>query len=264
MLQNRYRQTRSYGVKTGGVYYPRSSSKFNTKVAQYRANRARYGYSTVPRTRGAYSKGEMKYFDTNRSLVAVAASPTWTSVSVNPATINTLFCPTVGSAINQRIGREVKVSKIKIRGCFEVAPQQNQLIGDYPSVIRLVLVQDTQTNATQMTGTQLMSSGSTTLDGVNAFQNLDNFGRFRVLKDKHITLQNPNTAYDGTNLEQQGLIRYFKITHVFKKPISVRFNATNGGDIADIVDHSFHLLSNASSTSLDPKITYNCRVCYKE
>ena len=56
----------------------------------------------------------------------------------------------------------------------------------------------------------------------------------------------------------------FKYSIYFKKPISVRFNATNGGTVADIVDNSFHVLATCTSTALGPNLYYNCRVCYKD
>jgi len=147
-----------------------------------------------------------------------------------------------------------------------VPPQANQTATDAGSYIRLMLVQDKQSNGTQMTGTQLMTSPgvASTILAVTTFQNIDNFGRFKVLKDKTILIQNPAVSFDGTNVEQQGLIRKFKMTYKPRKPIDVRFNAVNGGTIADIVDNSWHLLANNSSTDLNPNISYNCRVCFKE
>lgn len=225
----------------------------------------RAGYSTVPRTRGPYSMGEMKYFDTTKGPTGLVASTNWTGTELDPATYNTLLAPTVGSAINQRVGREVKVHKVKVRGYFTAGAQVDQTAADGPCYIRLLLVQDTQTNASQMQGEDVMdgSSGAAAL-APTAFQSLANFGRFRVLKDKVILLQNPNMSYDGTNIEQFGLVKTFKMTCRFKKPVSVRFNATNGGSVADIVDNSWHIIGTCNSTALVPQINYSARVCYKE
>lgn len=231
----------------------------------------RSGYNTVARTRGVYAKGEMKYFDSVRDNVAVTSSATWANTVYDPnvfpvANMNTLFAPTQGAGISQRIGKACKVHKIKITGCFSMPPQANQVSGDAGSYIRLMLVEDKQTNATQMTGTQLMTSPgvASAILAVETFQNIDNFGRFKVLKDKTFIIQNPAIAFDGTNIEQMGLIRKFKMTYKPRKPCEVRFNATNGGTVADIVDHSWHVVCNNSSTDLAPFISYNCRVCFKE
>jgi len=85
-----------------------------------------------------------------------------------------------------------------------------------------------------------------------------------VLKDKIFIHQNPNMSYDGTNVEQAGLIKHFKWTIKFHVPVEIRFNNTNGGTIADIIDNSFHLIGTSTSIDLGPTLTYSCRVCYKE
>lgn len=233
--------------------------------------KARYGYSTVPRTKGVYAYGEMKYFDSVRENVAIGSSTTWASSVYDPnvfpvASMNCLFAPTVGAGINQRIGKACKVLKIKMNIVISIPAQTNNIVTDAGSYLRLLLVLDKQTNSAQMTGTQLMTSPgvATAVLAPGTYQNIDNFGRFKVLKDKHMTIDNPTITFDGTNLEQSGLIRRFKWNIKFKKPINVRFNNTNGGTVADIIDNSFHIVANNSSADLNPNISYNCRVCYKE
>lgn len=230
----------------------------------YQTVQPRMGTDSVPRTRGAQVAGEMKYFDTRLALSAIPSVAAWTGTEFDPATFNTLCVPTVGSAINQRIGREIKVLKIKIHGHILCSNQVTQSDTDLPTDVRIALVQDLQTNAAQMQGEQVFSATTTADEAPLTFQNIDNFGRFRVLKDKNITFQNPSLAWDGTNVFQGGLIRHFKWSIKFNKPVSVRFNATNGGSVADIVDNSFHVVANSSSTELAPQLSYLCRVCYKE
>lgn len=228
----------------------------------------RRGYSTVPRTRGVYSRGEMKYFDTERSSTALTAAAAWagTEFPPNVGTPTTLCVPTVGAAINQRIGRGIFVYKIKVRGQINVANLTNQTAGLSAANVRLLLVQDMQTNAAQAQGEDIMTAptGATALLAVGSYQSLANFGRFKVLKDKTIMLQNPNAAFDGTNIEVFGIQKPFKFNIRFRKPVCVRFNATNGGTIADIVDNSWCIYANCSNIGLAPTITYQARVCYKE
>lgn len=248
-----------------------------TKKRSYSAKkppkkRARMGYSTVARTRGVYAAGEMKYFDSARTSTALVGGNDWSGTEIDPnaipvANINTLFCPTVGSAVNQRIGKSVNVHKIKIRGHVFSTVETNQTLGAQPSECRVILFQDLQTNATQAQGEQVMQTvTANALANVEAFQNIDNFGRFRVLKDKSFNLEDPNmTPTSATEHLNNGKIRRFKFNIKFRKPVKVRFNATNGGTIADIVDNSWHMLAITSSAAgLVPGISYNCRVCYKE
>lgn len=242
----------------------RDSSKSSAPLAR----RKRRGYSTVPRTRGPYGYGEMKYFDTTRTATAVNASTNWagTSSPPNSGTPNTLVAPVVGSAIDQRIGRMIKLYKLSVRGMIYVAPQTNQIFSDNASQIRILLVQDMQTNGTQADGDIIMTPPATadTRQVVLAHQNIGSLGRFRVWKDKTVVLQNPNGMYDGTNVEQQGLVKPFKFKLSFKKGIEVRFNAVNGGTIADIVDNSFNIYASTSSADLAPTMVYRARAYYKE
>jgi len=235
-----------------------------TKMHKKSKRSNRKGFSSVARARGAAVTGEMKIFDSALASAALPASNDWTGTEFDPTTLNTLFVPTVGAGLNQRIGKEVKVLKIKIRGQIVCPAQLNQTGADNPCLVRIALVQDDQTNASQMQGEQVFTTQADDALAINTFQNVDNFGRFKVLKDMLVTLQNPNMSYDGTNIEQTGLIKSFKITKTFKKPVVMRFNNTNGGSVADIVNHSFHIIANANEISLAPVINYVCRTNFKE
>lgn len=253
---------------------PPSTSR-EARGALVQSRRGGATFSTVPRSRGIYGiRGETKYFDSELDATTITAvTTTWPAgtmkdPSVTPvAGINTLFCPKDGSAINQRIGRQVFVTKIKIHGQISVANQSGVSTADPASLIRLLLVQDTQTNAAQMTAASLLQDGASVAATINTFQNLSNFGRYRVLKDKFFTMQNPNMANDTGatgGCVQAGLVKNFKISIKFRRPVQVRFNATNGGTIADIVDNSFHLICGTNNATIVPQLAYYSRICYTE
>ena len=207
--------------------------------------------------------------------------PWWTTTTVNlgaaaVATPLSLFVPTVGSALNQRIGRSVLVRKIKVHGQITAAATGTGLAAYEPYLpqkVRLMLVQDSQTNAAQMTAAQLMNDAGAADTTINSYQNPNNFGRFRVLKDKDILIQDPNftTEYEPETpfagyARTNGLIRNFKFNINFKVPVKVQFNATNGGTVLDIVDNSFHMIAACTgvSTNHPPSISYYARVAFKE
>lgn len=251
------------------TYTQFKGTRFNKpRKARKMYRKARAGYSTVPRTRGVYAAGETKYFDSARTSSFLVATNDWTGTEFPPnnAANNTLCVPTVGSGINQRIGRSVQVYKISIKGQITSAPQGGETTADTPAVIRLALVQDTQTNATQAQGEEIFqATGISTTLNVHAFQSLASLGRFKVLKDKTISLQNPNMGNTGAGVHlQNGIVRTFKITHRFTKPVSVSFNAVNGGSIADIVDNSWSVYAEASNIGLVPALVYNARCYYKD
>lgn len=237
----------------------------------------RQGYGGVARAQGAAVVGEMKYFDCeNANSNITACTNTWPAGTMNDplTTINLgsaavanplcLFAPTVGAALNQRIGRKVKVLKIKVTG-FILKPQEAaQNTADAPCMIRLMLVQDCQTNAAQMTGAQLMNDASAANPTVCSFQNPNNFGRFKVLKQKKFVVHDANMAGEvaAGNVIKEGKAFWFKMNYNFKIPCEVHFNATNGGTVADIVDNSFHIVVGANN--LQCSIQYYSRVCFKE
>jgi len=224
------------------------------------------GMTFVPRTRGAASVTERKYFDSYLDDTTVSAGVTWAGTELDDATLLTLFCPVTGDDINSRHGRKVSVKKIQIRGNWVIPSQQNQTSGDNFGSIRMILYQDTQTNAAQAQGENLMANPGTASVVVchNTFQNTANFGRFKVLKDFYLTPSMASLSWDGTNLEQNGQYIPFKITHKFKKPVTINFNATNGGTVADIVDNSFHLIAHYSSANPSNYVNYQCRTTYTD
>lgn len=243
-----------------------AGKKYYKKTRNYAPRR---GYTTVARTRGVYAQGEMKYFDTEcneDSITNGTAAWTGTEVQPNVGTSNTFFCPTLGSQINQRIGREAKVHKIKIRGFITIPKEINQTVPSDAFAIRLIFLHDTQTNAAQVQGEAVMADPATaTQEMVNtAFQSTVNFGRFKILKDKTFNVRQRQTTFDGTNIEMNEVKIPFKIFINYKTPVSVRFNAVNGGTIADIVDNSWTLLAHHCGSTNSPTISYNARVCYKE
>jgi len=240
----------------------------------------RSGYQFVNRTPGAMAMaGEMKYFDCENTGTAVAAvGATWgastrneptSTINIGAAAVATplcLFAPTVGAGLNQRIGRKVNVRKLKVRGMITVPQQAAQAAADSPTLVRLLVLQDMQTNAAQFTASDVIN-GATGANCIVSYQNPNGFGRFRVLKDKIWTLGNfsmANETQAPAGLVQQGNVWSFKFTINFRKPVLVNFNATNGGTVADIIDNSFHIMAGCNSAAFAPSLTYYTRVSFTE
>lgn len=204
-------------------------------------------------------EGDMKYHDAYKALTALTASTDWTNTEYTPS--NGICIPAPGSTISQRTGRHVYLYKIKIRGTITTIPTGFGVTDD-PTKMRIILVQDTQTNAAAMQGEDLMDSpGTTALEAVDSFQSLTNLGRFRVLKDKNIIIQNPNYL-DASNPGGKQMAQ-FKFTYKPKSPIKITFNANSAGSIGDVVDNSFHVLANCSDVDLVPRIEFVSRASFK-
>lgn len=241
--------------------YSSASSKYGRKK-MVSTKRAASTMLFVPRSVGnPRAVTERKYFDSQYSAAVGATTTSFASAEADPTTLNTLFAPTQGDDFNQRTGRKVQVLSIKVMGHISCAAQADQTGADPASLIRLLLVQDKQTNAQQLNSEDVISSGDGS-QAVNFFQNPAFFGRFRVLKDKRIVMQNPTMSYDGTNIEQAGLTRTFKISVKFRKPVVIHYNSTNGGTVADVVDNSFHILAGTNGLGLGCVLNYKVRTVF--
>lgn len=207
---------------------------------------------------------ERKYFDSIKTTANIvsAAGGSWNSSQLDPATLNTLFAPVTGDDFLNRDGRKVQVIAIKIKGLLQYANQATQTTADVVPVVRLALVQDTQTNGGQLDGDDVFGNAVTA--PIFAFQNPAFFGRFKVLKDKTYSIPMPSTAQDAAGtFVQYGRDLPFKMSRKFRKPVTVHFNGTNGGTVADIIDNSFHMIGAMSENAgMVMQITYQCRVTF--
>lgn len=212
-------------------------------------------------------KADMKYFSSTRAGVAMAETTTsWAGGEVDPATLNTLFAPVQGSGISDRIGRKVYVRKIKIRGYLSYGPFANAAVVQGTGEARLILVQDMQTNATQLNAEDVMAASATAAvsNQLCTYQNLGFFGRFKVLKDKMFFFGTGVAASNqaATTISTDYQSKPFKWNITFKKPVLVHYNAANGGTIADVVDHSWHIIGLCNNNST--VCQYEARFCYTE
>lgn len=248
-------------------------------VVRIAKRRNRIGYSSTARSRGAAVTGEMKYFDCENQAQAISATTTtWvagtmtdpgTTINLGSAAVATplcLFAPTVGAALNQRIGRQCRMLKVRVNGLFTIPAQAAQAAADPSTEFRLMLVLDQQTNAAQMTGAQLMNDAGVAATTLNSFQNPNNFGRFRVLKEKRFNASNLNLCGSPTAADviQASWTRPWKLGFIFKSGLQVHFNATNGGTVADIIDNSLHIVLAVNNAAYAPTLSYYSRVSFKE
>jgi len=110
----------------------------------------------------------------------------------------------------------------------------------------------------------LLRSGAmaSTLTNIFAFQNTESFGRYRVLKDKFYPLQRLNSVGTKADNAASGIIRKFSFSYKPRKPLVVHYNNTNGGTVADITDHSFHLIAGFDDPDMGITLDYKARVVY--
>jgi len=209
--------------------------------------------------------------DSKITIQSVAAQATWAGCEIDPfnAAVGAQLCIGLvppGTGYFQRIGRRIRVRKLRIRGEIEVPLQANQTAADQAGLVRIVLYQDKQTGGVQAQAEEVLGA-SESMDvqndgqAIHVPQNPINFGRFRVLYDKTFKLTPPPISYDGTNVEQAGFSVPFKIN--VKCDVPINFNQTNGSTVADIVDNSFHVIA-ATTSGLNCSLSYVCRMVFED
>jgi len=243
----------------------RSAPKSRRPYKMARAITYKPAQRFVPRSLGnAMAVTERKYWDAEAHINIATVGASWIGTIADPPTKNTIFSPSEGNDIDGRIGRKVQIKKIQVRGALS-APAKNALTAPEDGVIvRILLVQDTQTNGTLMDPSNLLKSGAmaSLLTNIFAFQNTESFGRYRVLKDKFYPIQRLNSVQDVAGQDASGVIRKFSFSYKPRKPIIVHYNNTNGGTVADITDHSFHIIAGFDDPDMNVTLDYKSRVVY--
>ena len=244
----------------GGQWQYQKRPRFSRLPARRRRRQ------TVARTRGPFVASESKYFDQEISGFAVGEE-TQSWAADNDALKGTICIPQEGSDINNRIGRKIAVYKIAVRGVLVNNSATDNADTLANPAVRCVLWIDKQTNGTATNSGALFETGVANTSAVTfcAFQNTANFGRFRVLKDKYYRAPDVSVGTDGANTTSQNSSHIpFKFTYKFKKPLIIKFNATNGGTIGDVVDNSIYLSFQKSGGSFVTNVTARTRCYYKD
>jgi len=225
-----------------------------------------------------------KYFDCHNyvALVSPLAGDTWAAATNVTPGGNGLSLPLQGTDQFKIEGRQCYIRGIRIKGLLYRETGFNsattnaaelQANGPGASPIRIVLVQDTQTNTTMFDPNLLFKPKpvGTPAGGDIAFnypQNIDHVGRFRVLKDKVKYIANDQYWFNnnGASIHRCFGSVAFKINVKFNKPILVKLKTSNGGTIADMQDNSFHLLCGDGGGTVTPatSLKYTSRVIFSE
>jgi len=218
------------------------SARVASARAQY--SRARYAAPAVVYRRN--TGAERKYFDVGINAAITAGGASWTGTEVpcanyvpsnggNPAvyTDSSLIPSEQGSGYGQIVGQKYNLDKIRVKGFVSIPTLTDQ--ADIPpgAVCRLVLVMDTQCNGTQAQGEAILQDVGALQENVNCFTKVGSAsGRYRILKDKTVTLNVSAVGTDAANTNSCGFnIAQFKLSHRFAKPPLVQILANVGGGI---------------------------------
>lgn len=204
---------------------------------------------------------EKKWTDLAVLQTAIPAPADATGGELDPTTINCLNGISQGDTANSRDGNEVFLKSVYVKGAVQCLAQANQAAGDMPAKVYVALVLDTQTNSAQMNSEDCFTNpGANAVTAASPFRNLFFRKRFRILAQETLCFDNgPTLTWDGTNIEQSGMVRSFEF---FKDLHNLPCNFVSGttGTVASIVDNSLHIIAYCDSVSAVPAISYNSRV----
>lgn len=187
---------------------------------------------------------ELKFVDSFHSTTV----PKTVALSrVDPTTNNNLFAVAVGDGQSARIGRTTTLKSIYIQGHLNlpIAASHN---GTY-YYVTLWLVEDKQTNGAAMDPLDFLTSVNAQVDA-DAFQNLNESQRFRLLKKK--TIRVPRYFTGGLDVP-------FNMYQ--KMDCKVQYKDTQA-TIDKVATSSFHLLAIGSeemTTAMEISYQVRCR-----
>lgn len=148
----------------------------------------------------------------------------------------------LGSDINNRVGRKILIKKVQLSGYIEVAGLAND-----GNLCRLKLIYDKQTNKAIPLATDILNA-----DDAISFNNLANRERFLTLWEKSYIL-GVSTTDNSTIAVKESI------------PVNLEtiFNSGNAGTVADIQTGSLYLIYATIGTAANlPGINVNTRVRY--
>ncbi len=195
---------------------------------------------------GGFMGIEKKFADNETNNDAF--SSTW--ATMEDATNSQISGVAQGNGESQRIGRKITILSIHIRMRVHVAASES-VAAPLPDLFgRVVIVLDKQTNAAQLTATDVMDAGQT--DDVLAYRNLQQTERFQVLWDKKWFLPAKQSNEGAVNLFAQGAqstpMMFFNKTFP-NGGIRVTYNGTATGVVAAVTDNSIHCIGIANLAS---------------
>lgn len=149
----------------------------------------------------------------------------------------------MGTDYFQRIGRQITVTSINIKGCIQT-PSAQMGTNTYSNCVTVYVVQDRQVNGTLFTASDFLVSGAG-VDPATTMRNLTYRSRFRILAVRRMVL------IGGTNANRY----YFEIN--IRKPIKVTYTGT-GANVADVATNAIYFVAydDLAATSTDPDTTH--------
>lgn len=156
----------------------------------------------------------------------------------NSGTISCLNALQQGDDFNRRSGRQVRIKSLQLR--FSVTKHTSATA----SRARVIIFIDKDPNQVQCSTSDVLENS--TASTIKAFRKLDFRKRFILLKDNVFTL--------NADTPEQMFVLYKEMD------LKVVYDASNNGDISDIISNSIHILVIGDESTNTPTFEYNTRI----
>lgn len=223
---------RKYGASAG------AAAAKKAKMAKAAATKQRSLAAIANARIGGLLGMEKKYIDYEYDGAVVA---TVASSESDPATALALNAIAQGDGASNRDGRQAVMKSVQVTGMLireAVATGDVEAQGD--QYVRLVLLEDTQTNGAQFNAEDVFVDPTDTDLDPFTFRNLEYAKRFRILKDESFIIPASGSAGDPTAAGTGAAIKKFKWSVPLNRPVN--YSGTTAA-VASITDYSYHVMA---------------------
>lgn len=158
---------------------------------------------------------ELKWFDTSTDENAIS------STGVVKGSLNLV---PQGTGESERVGRRILVRTVAGRFSTELNLEQNVSDIGPGDIVRIILYCDKQANGGNPAVTDILQTAA-----YDAFRNLNQKDRFKILHDQFITINRRVAMTDGTNTAQSPIVQGFKFRKYWRlNGLPIEFDGVSG------------------------------------
>lgn len=198
--------------------------------------------------------GETKYFDKLITTVGIGNSMAAAVVSPAGGIIGSLA---TGNTSLTRVGKKIRLMSLRVKARLQMPAQALTAGGLAPQSIRFAIVRDKEPQGAAIPiNSDVFSTVANAAADLMGFQNQNNIGRWQVLHDKIVVIQDSNLVTTGVN----GRAIFLKKNIKFGKTgLTLRYSDTDHS-----VTDQFHIVCYAITTDGAPTVTVVSRACFKD
>lgn len=195
--------------------------------------------------------------DVNKCFDASATSTLGTSWATVGS--SAIFTPVRGTDISERQGRRAVIKKVNVRFQVSFGQVENASLAALGAeTIGLALILDHQPNGAAPTPADVFAANEP-----DAFESLDDIGRYEVLERLILPLNRFNLEYVGS--EYKTTTTKHVASFEWHTDMLFNFNSGNAGTVADLVDSNFFLVGlKTSATTAAVTVDWQARTYFKD